>query len=156
VTKIAVILSCLLIALVGATAQTGAGRPAPKAATAKKSPATSGAKKSTGKAAATTQRWTPKTSRGTSSRRGRSTPRVYAQQQPTPDRYREIQKALIGKGYLQGEANGKWGAESTDALRRFQEAQNIEPADGKLNSLSLIALGLGPKRTSSVQARPSP
>jgi hypothetical protein len=31
------------------------------------------------------------------------------------------------------------------ALKRFQEDQNIA-ADGKLGALSLIALGLGPKR----------
>lgn len=67
------------------------------------------------------------------------------QQAPTPDRYREIQQALVSKGYLQGEPTGQWGADSTDALKRFQADQNLMP-DGKINSLSLIALGLGPKR----------
>jgi peptidoglycan hydrolase-like protein with peptidoglycan-binding domain len=64
---------------------------------------------------------------------------------PTPDRYKEIQQALVSKGYLNGEPNGEWGAESADALKRFQADQNLTP-DGKLNSLSLIAMGLGPKR----------
>ena len=63
---------------------------------------------------------------------------------PTPDRYKEIQTALATKGYLHGEPNGVWGQESADALRRFQQDQNLQ-ASGKLDSLSIIALGLGPK-----------
>ena len=70
---------------------------------------------------------------------------------PTPDRYREIQQALSDKGYYKGEVNGQWGPEASDALKRFQAEQNLE-SDGKLNSLSLIALGLGPKRTLGAQA----
>jgi endonuclease YncB( thermonuclease family) len=69
----------------------------------------------------------------------------YFQQAPTPDRYKEIQQALVAKGYFKGEPNGEWGAESSDALKRFQADQSLMP-DGKINSLSLIALGLGPKR----------
>lgn len=65
--------------------------------------------------------------------------------QPSPERYQQIQQALIEKGYYKGEPNGQWGAESVDALKRFQGDQNLA-SDGKLNSLSLIALGLGPKR----------
>jgi len=67
------------------------------------------------------------------------------QQTPTPERYREIQRALIDRGYLSGPATGEWGPESMDALRRFQSDQKLE-ASGKLDSLSLIALGLGPRR----------
>jgi peptidoglycan hydrolase-like protein with peptidoglycan-binding domain len=76
-----------------------------------------------------------------------------SQQAPTPDRYKEIQQALAGKGYLHSEPNGKWDADSTDALKRFQGDQNLTP-DGKINSLSLIALGLGPKRLTA-QAHPA-
>ena len=65
---------------------------------------------------------------------------------PTPDRYKEIQAALANKGYLNQSANGVWDSQSAEALRRFQQDQNLEPT-GKLNSLSLIALGLGAKRT---------
>jgi peptidoglycan hydrolase-like protein with peptidoglycan-binding domain len=65
---------------------------------------------------------------------------------PTPDRYKEIQSALANKGYLSQPASGVWDSQSTEALRRFQHDQNLEPT-GKLNSLSLIALGLGAKRT---------
>ncbi len=72
---------------------------------------------------------------------------------PTPERYKEIQQALASRGYFKGEVNGQWGPESVDALRRFQSDQNLEP-DGKLGSLSLIAMGLGPKRMTA-QAKPT-
>src|SRR5712671_4406210 len=65
---------------------------------------------------------------------------------PSADRYREIQSALATRGYLRSEdANGVWNQASADALKKFQTEQNIE-SSGKINSLSLIALGLGPKR----------
>ena len=67
------------------------------------------------------------------------------QQVPTPERYRRIQQALVEKGYLTGPPNGVWGPESMEAMKRFQKDQNLEPS-GKLTSLSLIALGLGPRQ----------
>jgi peptidoglycan hydrolase-like protein with peptidoglycan-binding domain len=67
------------------------------------------------------------------------------QSSPTSDRYKEIQQALVTKGYMKSDATGEWNGESAEALKRFQADQNLTP-DGKLNSLSLIALGLGPKR----------
>jgi peptidoglycan hydrolase-like protein with peptidoglycan-binding domain len=70
---------------------------------------------------------------------------------PTPDRYKQIQQALAEKGYYQGSPTGVWDQASADALRRFQRDQNLEPS-GKLDSLSLIALGLGPKRDTSPRA----
>ena len=66
------------------------------------------------------------------------------QQTPSSERYREIQDALAAKGYLKSSPTGVWDNESAVALRRFQEEQNLEPT-GRLNSLSLIALGLGPR-----------
>ena len=64
---------------------------------------------------------------------------------PSADRYKEIQDALASRGYMATEqATGSWNDASIDALKRFQMDQNLEPS-GKLNSLSLIALGLGPK-----------
>ena len=71
-----------------------------------------------------------------------------SQQAPTAERYKEIQQALVSKGYFRGEPNGEWGSDSADALKRFQAEQNLTP-DGKMTSLSLIALGLGPKRLSA-------
>jgi len=65
---------------------------------------------------------------------------------PSQERYIEIQHALTERGYYDGPADGVWDAAWVDALRRFQADENLEP-DGKLGALSLIALGLGPKRT---------
>lgn len=67
----------------------------------------------------------------------------------------EIQQALIAKGYLNGPATGVWGPESVEALKRFQQNQTLDPT-GKLNSLSLIALGLGPKHESGPVSVPPP
>ena len=77
----------------------------------------------------------------------RAVNRPATQRQPTPERYREIQQALIDKGYLQGAGPGTWGPDSVAALRKFQADQKLEET-GKLDSLSLIRLGLGPKRDS--------
>ena len=74
---------------------------------------------------------------------------------PTPDRYKEIQDALAKKGYLHQDPSGNWDDQSADALRRFQQDQNLEPT-GKLDSLSIIALGLGPKYEAAVDKPPAP
>jgi peptidoglycan hydrolase-like protein with peptidoglycan-binding domain len=77
---------------------------------------------------------------------------------PSSDRYREIQQGLAARGYLQpDQATGAWDQTSADALKRFQAEQNLD-ATGKINSLSLIALGLGPKHDATpVQvAAPAP
>lgn len=74
----------------------------------------------------------------------------YRQSAPTPERYQEIQSALAARGYLSEEdANGSWGPSSLDALKKFQSDQTLEET-GKIDSLSLIALGLGPKHDSPV------
>jgi hypothetical protein len=78
------------------------------------------------------------------------------QQAPSPERYKEIQQSLASKGYLHGDPTGEWGPDSVDALKRFQTDQNLMP-DGRIGSLSLIALGLGPKRlTAKSDAAPQP
>jgi hypothetical protein len=122
------LMACLLVLVWGANAQTSTK----KKSSAKKSTATkSSSKKSP-------------TKKGSSKR-----PAVTwrnRQLAPTPDRYREIQSALATKGYLKPEdATGTWNQESIDALKRFQQDQNLD-SSGKINSLSLIALGLGPRR----------
>ena len=63
---------------------------------------------------------------------------------PDPERYKQIQQALADKGYFKGQVNGEWGADSVEALKKFQSDQKIDD-DGKINALSLIGLGLGPK-----------
>jgi peptidoglycan hydrolase-like protein with peptidoglycan-binding domain len=79
------------------------------------------------------------------------------QQAPSLERYTEIQQALAAKGYYSGPVNGAWGSDSVDALKRFQQDQNLNP-DGKLGALSIIALGLGPKRdpASALAGKPQP
>ena len=75
---------------------------------------------------------------------------------PAPERYKEIQDALVTKGYLRPEdANGSWSPASTEALKKFQGEQNLD-SSGKINSLSLIALGLGPKHDSAAVRPPTP
>ena len=92
---------------------------------------------------------------GTKSRRAVAARRPPTQQQPTTDRYKEIQQALADKGYFQGPVDGAWNPGSVEALKRFQKDQNLDP-DGKIGSLSLIALGLGPKRgVASAQSAPT-
>jgi peptidoglycan hydrolase-like protein with peptidoglycan-binding domain len=94
----------------------------------------------------------PKTSTTTAAKRTTSSkskrPAVVAHrapQQPSVERYKEIQQALADKGYFKSEPDGTWGSASIDALKRFQHDQKLAE-DGKIGSLSLIALGLGPKR----------
>jgi len=114
-----------------------AARAAPSAAKSKASASkTSAAKGAASKSASKA---------GTKSKRVMVARRPPVQQQPSTDRYKEIQQALAEKGYFRGTADGTWGSESVDALKRFQKDQNLD-ADGKIGSLSLMALGLGPKR----------
>ena len=56
----------------------------------------------------------------------------------------EIQRALADRGYFKGSVDGNWNADSVSALKRFQQDQNLT-SDGKISSLALIGLGLGPK-----------
>jgi len=126
-----------------------------KTGTAKKSVSKSAATKSAANGPVASKTGSKAVSKtGTKSRRTVAR-RPPAQQQPTTDRYREIQQALTDKGYFQGPVDGAWNPGSVEALKRFQKDQNLDP-DGKIGSLSLIALGLGPKRgIASAQPVPS-
>lgn len=133
--------------------------PATKQATPKKGAATAhkqAVSATTGTRAATTRTGTSRTSaatkRGKKGSRRTATTRRSRQLEPTPERYKEIQQALVTKGYLAAdEVTGKWTDSSTEALKKFQADQNLD-GNGKINSLSLIALGLGPKRDTSTAA----
>jgi hypothetical protein len=124
-----------------------------KTAGAKKkaSPAKKSGAAASKKGAATASSRKPGTTTRSASSRGKKTTgkRVTwrnRQLTPSPDRYREIQGALASKGYLKPEdATGTWNQTSSDALKKFQAEQNLD-SSGKINSLSLIALGLGPHR----------
>jgi len=124
---------------------TGAKKTAKKAtaSNASKAKGTTAGKKTAGKKASGKP-----ASKQTATRYRRST-----QREPTPERYQEIQQSLADKGYYSGPVNGAWGPDSVQALKRFQRDQNIGD-DGKLGSLSLMALGLGPKRGTSATEPP--
>lgn len=126
-----------------------------RATTAAHAPAKKGAKSATTTAAGKSA--TGKTTKTAAHRKGKSAkhPSRSYQQAPSPERYKEIQQALASKGYFQGEPTGEWGPDSVDALKRFQTAQNLTP-DGRIGSLSLIALGLGPKRLTAKSDSTSP
>jgi peptidoglycan hydrolase-like protein with peptidoglycan-binding domain len=115
------------------------------------------AKKGTAKKATSTKA-TSKTARKSTGKKAAGRPVTTwrnRQMAPTADRYRQIQDALAAKGYLRPEeATGVWNAASVDALKKFQMEQNIE-SSGKINSLSLIALGLGPKHETT-PPKPAP
>ena len=135
--------------MVGAAALTGLAAPAAstarKGATAK-APAKAGAKSKSAAVVPAAKRRGPATAkravgRRTTKRRGSYSPYV-GQQRPAPERIQEIERALADKGFLAAEADTNWDQASIDAMRRFQQSQNIA-ADGRLSSLSLVALGLG-------------
>ena len=77
-----------------------------------------------------------------------------AQQHPTQERYQQIQQALVDRGYMEV-ADGNWTPGSVEALKKFQQDQELH-ADGKLGALSLMALGLGPRRGAFVVAAQVP
>jgi hypothetical protein len=54
-------------------------------------------------------------------------------------------KSSRRSSHYTGPIDGKWSPECIEALKKFQTEQQLEP-DGKLGALSIIALGLGPKR----------
>jgi hypothetical protein len=123
------------------------------AASSTKKPASSTAKKPTtsaraGTTPANTAASASTNSVHTSSKHGRKGQVVAArrpsyQTAPSPERYQQIQQSLADRGFYKGEVNGLWGPESQDAMKRFQESQNL-PDDGKITSKALIGLGLGP------------
>jgi hypothetical protein len=138
------------------TAKKGTAAPAArKGSSARKPAATATTRK--GASSSARRRGTTASKKGRSTRGAKKTAQSWRSRQlrPTPERYREIQQALIDKGYLQAPATGTWDQTSTDALRRFQQNQHLD-SDGKIDSLSLIALGLGPKYDTTTAVAPPP
>lgn len=130
--------------------------PAPKPTTpAKKSQTVPASKKLAPKTASVPKK-TTSSKKAVASKKGKSSKKTVAvnrQMAPTPERYKEIQQALVEKGYLKSEPNGVWDTQSTDALRQFQTDKQLSPT-GKLSSASLIALGLGPKTAAAPSVQP--
>jgi peptidoglycan hydrolase-like protein with peptidoglycan-binding domain len=125
-------------------------------AAAKKKAATATTKKT---ATATTKKTVAtkaKSKQSAKTSKSRSKAKAYraTQQKPAPERYVQVQEALAARGYASGDSNGIWNDGWISSLKQFQKDQKLNP-DGKINSLSLIALGLGPQRTGSL-VRPSP
>lgn len=77
------------------------------------------------------------------------------QQNPTQDRYKEIQQALAAKGYLKTDPTGVWDADSISAMQRFQNDQKMTPT-GKITAPALISLGLGARSAGAPEAAPLP
>jgi murein L,D-transpeptidase YcbB/YkuD len=128
-----------------------AAKPATKTVAKAKAPAKAVQKSGAPKAAsakAGSKRSTPRTPSAPKTASQAATIRRTSQVHPTPERYKEIQQALADKHYFSGSVDGNWGQDSVDALKRFQHDQNLTE-DGKIGSLSLIALGLGPKHDAS-------
>lgn len=112
-----------------------------------------GAKKPAAKQRAAPATGQGKTSKARTARgKRRTAARRRSQQQPEPARIREIQQALAERGYAV-EPTGVWDAATVAALAKFQEDHQINNLSGrgKLDPLTLIALGLGPS-----YSRPAP
>jgi hypothetical protein len=54
---------------------------------------------------------------------------------------RQVQKALEKSGFHAALADGRWGPETSNALKQFQQSKNIQ-ASGKLDQQTLAGLGL--------------
>jgi len=98
------------------------------------------------KSAATT------TSRRSSKKRVK---KVKGQAAPTPDRITEIQQALAKKGMLEGSPSGQWDDSTTDAMKKFQSSNGLNPT-GKLDALTLQKLGLGSETAGLAAPTPPP
>jgi hypothetical protein len=147
-------------AFAGLAATTTAKSTAHKSTPSKSTPSKSTPSKSTAKKAAASAKAPVSTAKSTGKKaKGKAvkTPPAATwrtrQQAPTPDRYKEIQQALVDKGYLKGEPTGVWDADSAGAMQRFQMDQKLTP-NGKINAPSLIGLGLGAKSAGAPEATP--
>jgi peptidoglycan hydrolase-like protein with peptidoglycan-binding domain len=130
--------------------------PAPKTSTKKAAPkrSTPTAKKAAPKTT-TAKKAAPK--KTTTARRRAPVKKAPARQAaPDTGRVREIQQALSERGYSV-EPTGKWGPDSIAALKQFQEDHEISNLSGrgKLDPLTLIALGLGPKHEPATPPDPA-
>ena len=108
-----------------------------------KSTAHKATKSATHSASKSTSRKTSK-SAARKGKHGKTVASRPSQQAPSSDRYVQIQQALADRGYFKGSVDGNWDRDSVDAMKRFQKDQNLT-SDGKISSLALIGLGLGPK-----------
>jgi hypothetical protein len=57
------------------------------------------------------------------------------------DEVRQVQRALDESGFRAGATDGRWGPETSNALKQFQQSKNIQ-ANGELDQQTLTGLGL--------------
>jgi peptidoglycan hydrolase-like protein with peptidoglycan-binding domain len=62
-----------------------------------------------------------------------------------PALVRQVQQTLMNRGFHAGPVDGVLGAPAREALKRYQQAENLE-ATGELNPQTLAALGIDPQR----------
>ncbi|HSD43347.1 MAG TPA: peptidoglycan-binding domain-containing protein [Burkholderiales bacterium] len=62
-----------------------------------------------------------------------------------PALVRHVQQTLTNRGFHAGPVDGVLGAPAREALKRFQQSENLE-ASGELNPQTLVALGIDPQR----------
>jgi peptidoglycan hydrolase-like protein with peptidoglycan-binding domain len=74
--------------------------------------------------------------------KGKVAAKPKGQAAPTSDRVKEIQAALQKNGSYDGEPTGKWDAATSDAMKKYQEKNGVNPT-GKIDAVSLYKLGLG-------------
>jgi hypothetical protein len=146
----AVIFLSVLCAVAGLAATTPTKSTANKSTTKVTSKSTSKAPVSTAKKSTSHVASKGVTAKG---KKPAGPPALRRQLSPTPDRYKEIQQALIDKGYLHGGPSGVWDADSVAAMQRFQSDQKQTPT-GKITAASLIGLGLGAKSAGAPEAPP--
>jgi peptidoglycan hydrolase-like protein with peptidoglycan-binding domain len=120
------------------TASSASKKKKKAASSSSTSPKLSSAKSASAKL--TSAKSIPTKSKGKS--HGRVPAKPKGQAAPTSDRIREIQTALQKDGSYEGEPNGKWDAATTDAMRKYQDKNGINPT-GKIDAISLNKMGLG-------------
>lgn len=142
-------LSALLASFLFLLATSDAAASATKKSTSKT--AAPAAKKPSGKSAASSTKSGGKKQvskkKGRGSKKPKQAARPKGQATPEAARIQEIQQALSAKGYAVS-ASGQLDEATKTAIAKFQTDNNLKnfSGKGKLDSLTLIALGLGPQR----------
>jgi hypothetical protein len=67
---------------------------------------------------------------------------------------RQVQQALNKDGFKAGRADGRWGAETSNAVKQFQQSKNIQ-ANGQLDKQTISDLGLNVAQFSPSQGSQS-
>lgn len=81
--------------------------------------------------------------------------KVKGQTAPTTDRISEIQEALAKRGAFDGTPTGKWDDSTSEAMRKFQAANHLNPT-GKIDAPTLQKLGLGSETAGVAAPTPPP